>query len=190
MATTIYKQNSPYDSPWTFRQKLKMLAWEYSWMIFCSWTPKPANRWRILWLRLFGTTIKGRPFVHQRARIQIPWNLTLNHKSALGDRANLYTLGMIEVGEHATIAQEAYICTGTHAFEKKSMNLITKPIVIGAYAFVGARAFIMPGVKIGEYAIIGACSIVTKDMPSGMICAGQPCRPLKDRKMLDTDASI
>lgn len=183
MEVKVHRQNSPYDSPWTVGQRVKMLVWEYVWILLCSWTPKPANRWRVFWLKVFGAKIHGRPFVHQRARIQIPWNLTLQHKAALGDRANLYTLGAIEVGEHATVAQEAYICTGTHAFDKAAMNLITMPIKIGAYAFVGARVFVMPGISIGEYAVIGACSVVTKDMPSRMICAGQPCRPLKEREM-------
>jgi putative colanic acid biosynthesis acetyltransferase WcaF len=179
----VHEQQSPYHSPWTISQRIKMLLWEYTWAFLCSWTPKPANRWRVFWLKVFGAKIHGKPFVHQRARIQIPWNITLHHKSAIGDRANLYSLGPIEVFEHATIAQESYICTGTHAFNKNAMNLITIPISIGPHAFVGARAFIMPGVKIGAYAVIGACSIVTKEMPEMMICMGQPCKPVSRREI-------
>lgn len=152
-------------------------------MICCAWTPKPANSWRLIVLKLFGAKIYGKPFVHQRARIQIPWNLIMHDKACLGDRANAYTLGILEIHEHATVAQEAYICTGTHAFEKETMNLITLPIKIGAHAFIGARAFVMPGVSIGDGAVIGACSVVTKDMPAYTISAGQPCKPLKSRNM-------
>lgn len=153
-----------------------MVFWEYSWAIFCSWTPKPANGWRILWLRLFGAKIFGKPFVHQRARIQIPWNLTLYNRAALGDRANAYTLDRIEIHEHATVAQEAYLNTGTHAFNKPAKNLVTAPIIIGAHAFIGARAFIMPGVTIGDYAIVGACSVVTKNVEANTIVVGNPIR--------------
>lgn len=177
----IHKQDSAYDSPWTLNQRIKMILWEYSWLIFCSWTPKPANQWRLLWLKIFGARIYGLPFVHQRARIQIPWNLILHDRAALGDRTNAYSLGKIEIHEHATVAQEVYLCTGTHAFDKSSMNLLTAPIIIGAHAFIGARAFIMPGVNINEYAVIGAFSMVTKDMPAYMICAGHPCKPIKIR---------
>ena len=172
----IHSQISQFSSPWTKRQRAKMLLWEYAWLIFCSWTPKPANGWRIAWLRLFGAKIYGRPFVHQRARIQVPWNLILHDRSALGDRANLYSLGIIEIHKHATVAQEVYICTGTHAFNHSSMNLITSPIVIGAHAFIGARAFIMPGITIGEHSLVGACSVVTKDVAPNTIVAGNPVK--------------
>ena len=170
----IHSQISQFSSPWTKGQRFKMLAWEYTWLILCSWTPKPANAWRIFWLKLFGAKIYGHPFVHQRARIQIPWNLILHDRSALGDRANLYSLGIIEIHENATVAQEAYLCTGTHAFNKPSKNLVTASIIIGKRAFIGARAFIMPGINIGEDAIVGACSVVTKNVQPKTVVKGNP----------------
>jgi putative colanic acid biosynthesis acetyltransferase WcaF len=172
----IQAQQTPYDSPWTLRMRIAMILREYCWWIFCAWTPKPANAWRLLWLRAFGARIYGRPFVHQRARIQIPWNLTLHHRACLGDRANAYSLGEIEVHEHATVAQEVYLCTGTHAFDRPALDLITKKITIGAHAFLGARAFVMPGVTVGERAIVGACSVVTRDVGAGVVVAGNPAR--------------
>ncbi len=153
-----------------------MLLWEYVWTLLCSWTPKPANRWRVFWLKAFGATIYGRPFVHQRARIQIPWNLILHDHACLGDRANAYSLGIIEIREHATVAQEVYLCTGTHAFDQPAMNLITLPIVIEPHVFIGARAFIMPGVTIGERSIVGACSVVTKSVRPGTTVKGNPAK--------------
>lgn len=159
-----------------------MFLWDYSWALLCSWTPKPANRWRIFWLKTFGAKIIGRPFVHQRARIQIPWNLTLRHRATLGDRANAYSLGKIDIGENAVIAQEVYLCTGTHAFESSIMNLVTAPIVIGKNCFIGARTFVMPGVSVGDSTVIGACSVVTKNIAGHVVCAGNPCRVLKSMK--------
>lgn len=180
MEQAIYhRQATPYDSPWTIGTRIKMVLWEYVWTIFCSWTPKPANLWRLFWLKVFGATIYGKPFVHQRARIQIPWNLTMHNHACLGDRANAYTLGKIEIHEHATVAQEAYLCTGTHAFKNPAKNLITKPVTIGAHAFIGARAFIMPGVEIGEGAVVGACSVVTKTVMAGAVVAGNPAYHVK-----------
>ncbi|MBC3788553.1 DapH/DapD/GlmU-related protein [Spirosoma utsteinense] len=181
MNVNVHAQASPYVSPWTANQRIKMVLWEYAWLLLCSWTPKPANAWRVAWLRLFGAKIYGKPFVHQRARIQIPWNLTLHDRACLGDRANAYSLGLIEIHAHATIAQEAYICTGTHAFDRPEMNLLTAPISIGAYVFVGARAFIMPGVTIGDYAVIGSCSIVTKDVAPFKVAVGNPARVISTR---------
>ena len=93
-----YQQKSIYDSPWSFREKVKMFLWEYAWALLCSWTPKPLNGWRVFWLRAFGATLNGKPFIHQRARIQIPWNLTMHDRACIGDRANIYSLGPVELG--------------------------------------------------------------------------------------------
>ena len=70
----------------------------------------------------------------------------MKHRACLGERANAYSLGKIKILEGATIAQEAYLCTGTHDFNDPSLQLITKPITIGKNAFIGARAMILPGV--------------------------------------------
>jgi len=171
-----HQQTDQYASPWSVGQRAKMMCWDYAWTLFCAWTPKPANRWRLFWLRLFGATIYGTPFVHQRARIQIPWNLILHHQACLGDRANAYSLGVIEIEAGATVAQEVYLCTGTHAFDQPAMNLVTSPITIGANSFIGARAFIMPGVSVGRRAIVGACSVVTRNVAPGSTVAGTPAR--------------
>lgn len=174
----VYPQISAYNSPWSLEKRIKMLIWEYVWWLLCSWTPKPANRWRIFWLKTFGAKIYGKPFVHQRARIQIPWNLTLHDRATLGDRTNAYSLDKIVIHEHAIVAQEAYLCTGTHAFNQPAKNLITNPIVIGAHAFIGARAFILPGANIGEFAVVGACSVVTKPVEAYSMVKGNPASPL------------
>ena len=171
-----YSQTSAYASPWSFLQKVKMALWQMSWGLFCAWTPKPLNPWRLLWLRIFGAKIFGYPFVHQRARITIPWNLTLHDRACLGDRAHAYSLGEIEVHEDATVAQEVYLCTGTHQFENPKRPLQTAKITIGPGAFICARAFLLPGVNIGARAIVGACAVVTRDVPDGAKVAGNPAR--------------
>jgi putative colanic acid biosynthesis acetyltransferase WcaF len=175
------EQSSAYDSPWSESHRLMRALWEFCWFIFCVWTPKPLNAWRLFWLRVFDAKIDGTPFVHQRARIAVPWNLTMHDRACLGDRANAYSLGPIEIGERATIAQEAYLSTGSHDFDAPNMPLATAKITIGDDAFVGARAFVLPGVTIGPRAIIGACSVVTSDVPENVIAAGNPCKVLRPR---------
>jgi putative colanic acid biosynthesis acetyltransferase WcaF len=174
-------QASASESPWPLGDRLLRLLWEFCWFFFCEWTPKPFNPWRLLWLRLFGAKIYGTPFVHERARIAIPWHLALHDRACLGDRANAYSLGRIEIGAGATVAQEVYLSTGTHDFARSEIPLLTAKITIGEDAFIGARAFLMPGVTIGARSIIGACSVVTKDIPSDVMAAGNPCRVLGPR---------
>lgn len=174
-------QDSQFASPWKSSDRFLRTLWEMCWALFCVWTPKPLNPWRLFWLRVFDAKIDGTPFVHQRARIAIPWNLTLHDRACLGDRASAYTLGEIEIGARATVAQEAYLSTGSHDFEHSGMPLIVAKITIGEDAFIGARAFVLPGITIGARTIIGACSVVTKDIPENVIAAGNPCRIIKSR---------
>ncbi len=166
-----------------------MVLWEACWALFCGWTPKPFNGWRLIWLRLFGARILGRPFVHQRARIQIPWNLVLHDRACLGDRTNVYSLGRIEIEEGAVVAQESYLCTGTHDFDTPGLPLLTQEIRVGRCAFVGARVMVLPGVTIGAHSIIGACAVVTRDVEPWTINAGQPCRLLRRRTPADGSPS-
>lgn len=127
--------------------------------------------------------------MHQRARILVPWNLTMHHRSALGDRANAYTLGEIELKARCTIAQEAYLSTGTHKFDDINIPLQTAKIVVGEDVFVGARAFVLPGVNIGDGAVIGACSVVTADVTPWTIWAGNPARMLAKRIISKSDSN-
>ncbi|MBV9007924.1 MAG: putative colanic acid biosynthesis acetyltransferase [Verrucomicrobia bacterium] len=174
-------QQTAFESPWSGSERMMRALWEFCWLVFCQWTPKPLNPWRLFWLRVFEATIEGKPFVHQRARIAIPWNLTLRDRACLGDRANAYTLGQIEIGQRATVAQEVYLSTGSHDFTQSGMPLTVAKITIEPDAFIGARAFVLPGVTIGARSVIGACSVVTKDVPPDVIAAGNPCRVLRSR---------
>jgi putative colanic acid biosynthesis acetyltransferase WcaF len=187
-------QTSQFASPWSMSARMLRVLWEFCWFAFCAWTPKPANAWRLFWLGVFEAKIHGTPFVHQRARISIPWKVTLHDRACVGDRANLYSLGEIELGARCTIAQEAYLCTGTHDFTQAACPLVVAKITVGEDAFVGARAFIMPGVKIGARAVVGACSVVTQDVPDDVIAAGNPSkalrvRPLPVRPQVSTEAA-
>ena len=184
-----HAQTDAYVSPWSFRHRLALLAWDYVWIFACRWTPKPFNPWRLFVLRCFGAEIHGTPFVHQRARIAQPQNLVLHHRACLGDRAAAYSLGRIVLHEGATISQEAYLCTGTHDFAAPHLPLQTAAIVVERGAFVGARAFVLPGVILGAGCIVGAMAVVTRDVGRGEIVAGNPARPL-GRQPMPASASV
>ena len=104
----------------------------------------------------------------------------MQHRACLGERANAYSLGKIKIHEGATIAQEVYLCTGTHDFENPTMQLITEKIIIGKNSFIGARAMVLPGVEIGENTLIGAGSVVTKSFGENIIVVGNPAKQLRE----------
>lgn len=181
MTSTVHSIESRTASPWTFPERLRILLWSIVWPVLCAWTPKPLNAWRLIWLRLFGCKIEGTPFVHQRARIEMPWHITLHDQSCVGDRANLYAMGEIELGRKCVVAQEVYLCTGTHDFNDPHLSLVTAKITVGDDAFVGARAFVLPGVHIGNGVIVGACSLVTRSVKPWSVVAGSPATFLRSR---------
>jgi putative colanic acid biosynthesis acetyltransferase WcaF len=181
VAFKVHAISSRFASPWRFSERLGLLLWSVVWPLLCGWTPKPFNPWRLLWLRMFGCKIDGYPFVHQHARIHSPWRIILHDRASVGDRTNLYSLGEIELGCRCVVAQEAYLCTGTHDLNDPNLPLVTGKIRVGEDAFIGARAFIMAGVSIGDRAVVGACSVVTHNIESQSIVAGSPARFLRRR---------
>lgn len=133
-------------------------------------------------LRLFGARIGRGCHVYGDVQIWAPWNLTMEDESALGRGVICYSMGPIRLGQRAVVSQRAHLCAGTHDYNDPGMQLVTKPILIGERVWICAEAFIGPGVTVGHGAVIGARAVVTKNMPEWMICAGNPCEPLKPRE--------
>lgn len=136
-------------------------------------------------LKLFGAKVGSNVHIYPGVKIWAPWNLVLGDECGVASTANLYSQGVITIGRRAIVSQGAHICAGTHDYTRHGHPLVTKPITIGDFAWVAADSFVHPGVKIGEGAVIGARSVVTKDMPSWTVCAGHPCVPVKARLMID-----
>jgi putative colanic acid biosynthesis acetyltransferase WcaF len=61
------------------------------------------------------------------------------------------------------------------------MPLVARPIAIGDNSWLAAEVFVGPGVTIGALCVVGARSVVVRDLPPGTVCAGNPCRVLKPR---------
>src|SRR5581483_1455684 len=91
--------------------------------------------------------------------------------------------GPISIGTHTAISQGVYLCAGTHDHTNPTMPLERQPIRIGSGVWIAAQAFIGPGVTIGDNSVIGARAVVMKDVPSGVVAAGNPCRGIKEREM-------
>ncbi len=180
------EQRDAYSSPWTLATRLKGGAWSVVWCVLFRPTPKPLSPWRVFLLRLFGAKVTGTPFVASSARVRMPWNLTLEDRACIAPAAEIYNLGPCILRARATVTQRAYLCGGTHDLTLPSLPLVTGTIEVGADAFVGAQAMILPGVRVGEGAVVGAGSVVTRDVEPWTIVAGNPARPIGERRMQAT----
>lgn len=89
----------------------------------------------------------------------------------------------ITIGNHVGFGQQVMILTESHAIgpaEYRSGELRPKPVKIGNGCWVGARAMILPGVTIGDGAVVAAGAIVTKDVPPHTVVAGIPAKVIRE----------
>jgi len=77
------------------------------------------------------------------------------------------------------IGEESYLASGAIMFSHDFARALKTHTYLGKRCFVGANAIIMPGIKIGDEVIVGSGAIVTKDVPSNSIVAGNPARIIK-----------
>lgn len=180
-----YNQDTHTGPSFSLKNRLARVVWMFADVLFFKLSPKPFHAWRSFMLRLFGAKVGKGVHVYPRVKIWAPWNIILDDGCGIANGAILYSQGTITVGKKAVISQGAHICAGTHDYTKSGFPLITKPIVIGDDVWIAAEAFVHPGITIGEGSVIGARSVVTKDMPSWMICAGFPCKPIIERVITD-----
>jgi putative colanic acid biosynthesis acetyltransferase WcaF len=132
---------------------------------------------------MFGAKIGRGVRIRASADVEIPWNIDLREGAIVGDRAILYSLGMITVGERAVISQYAHICAGTHDHADRRFPLIRDPIVIGPGAWIGTDAFVGPNVTVGPLAVLGARASAYKNLEPGMIYGGNPAKLIKKREL-------
>lgn len=90
--------------------------------------------------------------------------------------------GKLLIGNHVDIAQEVNIWTLSHDPHDDFHKVWGKDVVIEDYVWIASRATIMPGVRIGRGAVVGAGSIVTKDVPPMRMVAGVPAKIVGERK--------
>ncbi|TWT80518.1 Maltose O-acetyltransferase [Planctomycetes bacterium CA13] len=88
----------------------------------------------------------------------------------------------VRIGNHVFIAPGVHIYTATHPLEAELRRTqeFGKPVTIGNDVWIGGKAVICPGVTIGDCSVIGAGSVVTKDVPPGIVVAGNPAKVIRD----------
>ena len=89
---------------------------------------------------------------------------------------------VIEIGDNVMIGPNVVLCTGTHPVSPRlraKEAQYNKPVKVGSGVWIGANTMVMPGVTIGENSIIGAGSVVTKDIPANSLAVGNPCHVIR-----------
>ncbi|WMJ73272.1 putative colanic acid biosynthesis acetyltransferase [Cytophagaceae bacterium ABcell3] len=183
----MHNQNTHTGPSFSLKNRLMRVVWGIVYILFFRFSPRPLHAWRAFLLSLFGAKVGKGVHVYPGVNIWAPWNLELGDHCGIASDTTLYSQGKISIGAYAVISQGAHLCAGTHDYNQPGFPLVTKPIHIGAHAWIAAEAFVHPGVTVGEGCVVGARSVVTKDMPEWMVCAGFACKPLKEREYILKD---
>ena len=113
-------------------------------------------------------------------------NLTIGDRSQLGK--NLKAEEDLSLGDDVIMGPDVVIMSSSHAFTKTDIPInrqgasSRRPVIIGNDVWIGTRVIILPGVKVGDKAIIGAGSVVTKNVPPFAIVGGSPAKLIRFRK--------
>jgi len=136
--------------------------------------------------------IAGRFIASCGKGVNIEHGATISSKLRIGDYSGVgvdcVCGGPITIGDNVMMGPECVLLTRNHAFDKTDIPMCRqgfqedKPIVIGNDVWLGRRVIILPGVTIGDGAIIGAGAVVTKSVPAYAIAAGNPAVVKKYRK--------
>jgi acetyltransferase-like isoleucine patch superfamily enzyme len=161
---------------------IPFLMWDY------LFTRDFFSRIRVAKFRLLGASIGERVKIQPGVQFRGCKNIIIGNDVFLGEGVKLisYSHG-ITIGSNSLIASESIIITRTHLYSDKD-TLISRqgykgaPIAIGKDVWIGFRCVISMGVAIGDGAIIGAISMVNKDVQEFTVCGGVPARFLKLRQ--------
>lgn len=123
----------------------------------------------------------------ESASIEPPFFCDYGFNIELGDRVYFNTgcvvldVCRVRIGSGTLIAPGVHIYTATHPLDARLRRTheLGRPVTIGEDVWIGGGAIILPGVTIGDRSVIGAGSVVTKDVPSDVVAVGNPCRVLK-----------
>jgi acetyltransferase-like isoleucine patch superfamily enzyme len=142
----------------------------------------PLHHFRRFFYRLFGMKIGKGSTIHTGARFYNPGNIKIGRDSIIGEGAVLDGRDKLTIGDHVDIASEVMIYNSEHDVDSEDFRAVTAPVEIRDYVFVGPRAIILPGVKIGKGAVVGAGAVVTKDVDDFAIVGGVPAGVIGERK--------
>lgn len=148
-----------------------------------------SSRESFLMAKKKGMFIGKGTYIHPTSMFANAQKIKIGKECYIGAYCNIRPLNEeIIIGDHCLVSQFVSIIGANHKIDQaritdKIEDHVSKKVVIGDNVWIGAQAVILPGVTIGEGAVVGAGSVVTKDIPPYCVCAGVPARVTRKRKL-------
>lgn len=143
----------------------------------------PCHCFRKWVYQLAGIKIGKGSTIHMWANFFQPKNIEIGEDTIVGDHCFLDGRARLKIGSHTAIASQVLIYNSEHNIHDPEFGATEEPVEIGDYVFIGARAIILPGVKIDKGAVIAAGAVVTKDVPPRKIVGGVPAEEIGERSI-------
>jgi len=180
--SVIASSSSSFVAPsFSLKNRIQRAFWNIAYACLFRPSPRPLHTWRAAILRLFGAQLGIHCHIYPKAVIWAPWNLRCEDYIGVADGAILYNPSPITLCSYSVISQEAYLCGASHDMNHPDFPLISKPITMGKYAWVCARATVQMGVQVGEGAVVALGAVATRNLTPWTVYAGVPARPVKER---------
>ncbi|MBC8206019.1 MAG: acyltransferase [Kiritimatiellales bacterium] len=141
----------------------------------------PCQWFRKFVLRLLGAQIDRSAVLYGGFEIRSPRKLTIGANSSIGHKATLDARGGLTIGRNVNFSSEVMIWTAQHDYRSSTFETNFKSVTIGDYVWLGPRCIILPGVTVGEGAVVAAGAVVTKDVEPYAVVAGVPAKKISDR---------
>lgn len=175
-----YQRNSKTQNI-TKKQKIRLQIWRCIDTLFFRTSLNIFSFWRIFLLKLFGAKIGKGCYISPLARIYMPWNLIIGNFSSIDDYVFIKSTEKVLIGDYVSISNFVHIITGGHDVRQRNFSSERAPIIIENGVFIGADSYIGKGTTIGQMSVIGARSLVLKNIPENKIAFGNPCQVRSER---------
>ncbi len=145
----------------------------------------PSHYTRRFFYRLFGMKIGSGSTIHTGAVFYNVAKIKIGQDTIVGENAVFDGRDRITIGSHVDFASEVMIYNSQHDIHSADFKAVSAPVTIGDYVFIGPRAILLPGIKIGKGAVVAAGAVVTKDIPDFKIFGGVPAKEIGERQNKD-----
>ena len=134
--------------------------------------------WQRAWRDLFDGHTPEEAAVFTPVQIDFPKQITFGRRVFINHSFTAMAIGGIEIGDNVQMGPHVTIVTDNHDLAHRNV-LRCKPVVIGNNVWIGAEVKIMPGVRVGDNAVLAGGAVVTKDVPENAIVGGNPAKVIR-----------